>query len=560
VHYPGKSLSRRSLLGLVPLAGAGVALAWSAPAFAAAAEAVAGDKGIDYAWSRPALSAVVSGGYKFVVRYVSWDTTGKNLTASEANSLIAAGLNIVLCWEYQADEVLSGYAKGAQSATEAARQASACGMPSDRPIYFCIDFDATAAQQAAINSYFDGVASVIGRDRTGIYGGYDQVKRTLDAGKATWAWQTYAWSSGQWDSRAQLRQIQNAVTVGGASCDIDQAKADDFGQWPAPQVAAPVIASRYFVYGGLPQYFARSSTGTLGHWYYSKGWVYQDLGGDLAGQPMAYVYEPYDQINVFGRTSSGFLRQWTFTPTGGWKNGDVRHDVASGITGDPAGYTYPDWRQQHIYVRNAGSRLLHVIWDPSNGWSTELLGTNVDGNPAVYQYPAWNQQQVAFRTTDQHLMLYTYAYSTGWTLSDVASDVVGDPAAYIYPDFGQQHVLARVTTGELVRWQYDYATGFKRYGTGLQIDGSAAAYIIPAWQQQQVVVRNAQDDLIELTYTYGSGWTQRDLGSKATGDPVVLPNPGTGQQHIFAPTGPATHVHITWDSKRGWYTETLKES
>ena len=103
-------------------------------------------------------------------------------------------------------------------------------MPGDRPIYFSVDFDATPQQgRAAIDAYFDGVASVLGRARTGAYGGYYVIKRLFDDGKITWGWQTYAWSGGQWDPRAQLRQTQNGVTVAGSSCDIDVATTTTSG-------------------------------------------------------------------------------------------------------------------------------------------------------------------------------------------------------------------------------------------------------------------------------------------------------------------------------------------
>ena len=102
-------------------------------------------------------------------------------------------------------------------------------MPGSRPIYFAIDFDAQTASRATLNAYFDGVASVLGRDRTGAYGGYWPISRLFDAGKIAYGWQTYAWSGGNWDPRAQLRQTQNGIWGGGL--DADQAVADDFGQW-----------------------------------------------------------------------------------------------------------------------------------------------------------------------------------------------------------------------------------------------------------------------------------------------------------------------------------------
>jgi hypothetical protein len=194
--------------------------------------------GVDYAWARPSPASLKAEGYGFVARYLSYDTTGKNLSAGEADELMAAGLDVVSNWEWGAQDALQGYGLGVQHAQAAESQAKADGMPAGRPIYFSIDFDAQPSQQAAINAYFDGVASVLGRNRTGAYGGYGAVSRLFDDGKITWAWQTYAWSYGQWDSRAQLRQIQNGIGPGG-EMDKDQSMVADFGQWGPGTTSAP---------------------------------------------------------------------------------------------------------------------------------------------------------------------------------------------------------------------------------------------------------------------------------------------------------------------------------
>ncbi|WP_394843492.1 DUF1906 domain-containing protein [Pendulispora brunnea] len=195
---------------------------------------IALQRGVDYSWSRPSPSGLRSAGYTFAVRYLSYDTSGshgKILFKPEAEALTAAGVDIVANWEWGADDALDGYNGGVEDAREALRVANNAGMPAGRPIYFSVDFDATPGQQATINSYFDGVISVLGRDRVGGYGGYYVIKRLFDAGKITWGWQTYAWSGGQWDSRAQLRQVQNGVVVAGGEVDIDEAFTEDFGQW-----------------------------------------------------------------------------------------------------------------------------------------------------------------------------------------------------------------------------------------------------------------------------------------------------------------------------------------
>lgn len=195
--------------------------------------------GVDYAWGRPGASALRKAGAVFVCRYLSHDTTGKNLTAAEARELSAAGLWLVVVWESTASRALSGRDGGAADARDAAAQAKACGMPADRPVYFAVDFDATPEQQAAINAYADGAASVLGRGRVGLYGGYWPVKRAFDAKKITFGWQTYAWSGGDWDSRAQLRQYSNDHRINGVGVDYDRAVHDDYGQWKAGGVSAP---------------------------------------------------------------------------------------------------------------------------------------------------------------------------------------------------------------------------------------------------------------------------------------------------------------------------------
>ena len=199
-------------------------------------EAVNTQNGVDYSWYRPSPSTLKADGYLFACRYLSHDTTGKNLSKSEADALIAAGIGVVDNWEDSATDALSGYNLGVSDAQTAQSQASADGAPSTRPIYFSVDFDATSGDMAAITAYFEGVASVIGVDRTGAYGGYYVVSQLFDAGKIKWGWQTYAWSGGQWDARAQLRQVQNGIA--GGQMDLDQAVAADFGQWGA-DVAVP---------------------------------------------------------------------------------------------------------------------------------------------------------------------------------------------------------------------------------------------------------------------------------------------------------------------------------
>lgn len=200
--------------------------------------------GLDYAGGRPDPQAIRAAGFDFVVRYLSDGgpgLPGKLLTPDEADRLRAAGVDIVANWETTADRMLGGYAAGQYDAAVALAQAQACGMSGDRPIYFSADWDAYESQQGVINDYLRGAAEVIGVENVGIYGGYWPLSRALDAGVAHWAWQTDAWSGGNRDDRAQLHQRIGTAVVGGVECDVNEALADDFGQWsyiPAPEQEA----------------------------------------------------------------------------------------------------------------------------------------------------------------------------------------------------------------------------------------------------------------------------------------------------------------------------------
>lgn len=199
--------------------------------------------GVDYAFSpHPSILALRSAKAKFVVRYISNipanDHNGKNLVAAEARALKAARIGIVVVVEYYAKRMLEGQARGREDALHADSVVKSLGMPG-LPIYFAADWDASPADQPGMNAYLEGAASAIGVKRVGLYGGYYPIKRSFDAGKIAYGWQTYAWSGGLWDSRAQLRQYRNSVTLGGASVDYDESAhegpIDDFGQWPRPK-------------------------------------------------------------------------------------------------------------------------------------------------------------------------------------------------------------------------------------------------------------------------------------------------------------------------------------
>ena len=181
--------------------------------------------GVDYSFARPAPSMLVSRGVKHVGRYLH--DSSKGLTRPEYDALRAAGLEVWLIFERDGKELLGGLDAGVEAAKLAEAQRIALGLPA-QPIYFNVDFDAQPTDMPAILSALDGIRGVIGIDRVGLYAGFSVIKAAFDAGRITWGFQTYAWSGGKWDSRAQLQQWANGQW--GGTVDFTRAMTAEYGQ------------------------------------------------------------------------------------------------------------------------------------------------------------------------------------------------------------------------------------------------------------------------------------------------------------------------------------------
>ncbi|GAB3250432.1 DUF1906 domain-containing protein [Kineosporia babensis] len=189
-------------------------------------------QGVDYSFDRPSPEAIKEAGYSFAGRYLA-PNRAKALSKAEADLLIRAGLDIFCVWQAYGDwehDLSGGRDQGIVHAQQAAQQLRECGGPAESPIYFAVDFDAQKAQLPTVGRYFQGVAQVLGVHRTGAYGGINTLKFLFDQHLISYGWQTYAWSRGKWDPRAQLRQVEMGK-VDNAAVDFNVAQNADFGQW-----------------------------------------------------------------------------------------------------------------------------------------------------------------------------------------------------------------------------------------------------------------------------------------------------------------------------------------
>jgi hypothetical protein len=179
--------------------------------------------GIDFAWSSPSAGWMRANGFSFGASYLSYDAS-KNWSSALVSSYTRAGIARVFVWETSANRALEGCGAGQSDARTALSEGARFGF---RALYFAVDFELQPNAYGAVASYFRCVDGVIGVDHTGAYGGISTVRLLFNLHLIAYGWQTYAWSGGRWDPRAQLQQYLN-----GSSFDYDRAVARDYGQTP----------------------------------------------------------------------------------------------------------------------------------------------------------------------------------------------------------------------------------------------------------------------------------------------------------------------------------------
>jgi len=213
---------------------------------------------IDFAERLVSPEQIKAAGYDGALVYVSELRPGatfdfKPVTREFADGLRAQGLHVVSCyqfgkpgWPNSPSDFTRGFDGGVADAQTALRLHGAAGGPDSAPIYFSVDepLGADTWKDLAVQ-WFRGINSVLGVERTGIYGGVHELGWAIADGVVghsttpgfRWAWQTRAWSGGQLEPAAVLfqREVVTATDPGavidGVHVDVDDVLAPDFGQW-----------------------------------------------------------------------------------------------------------------------------------------------------------------------------------------------------------------------------------------------------------------------------------------------------------------------------------------
>ena len=252
-----RPVSRRDALRAATAASALAGLSAAALSSGAPRAAAAAPPLIDFAARQIPAQDIRAAGHAGVVNYVSLSRPGssfgaKPITLPYARSLNAAGLVIVSNYQYgkpggtAPSDFTRGYAGGVADARTAWQLHTAAGGGRSAPVFFTIDedIDRNTWNTVALQ-WFRGINSVLGVQRTGVYGGIDVCQWAIADGVIgqsgipgyRWAWQTRAWSGNRIHPAAVLYQrvVDTASNpgplVGGMRVDVNDVMARDCGQW-----------------------------------------------------------------------------------------------------------------------------------------------------------------------------------------------------------------------------------------------------------------------------------------------------------------------------------------
>jgi hypothetical protein len=172
----------------------------------------AGAKLIDFSDRLVPVDQIAAAGYAGAVVYVAASRPGANfdfkpVTRDYADALRTAGLHVVSNFQYgkpgwpTPSDYTRGYDGGVADAHTAMDLHAAAGGPASAPIFFSIDEDISAdIWKTVALQWFRGINSVVGIERTGIYGSAnacslaiaDNVIGHSSTAGHRWAWQARA--------------------------------------------------------------------------------------------------------------------------------------------------------------------------------------------------------------------------------------------------------------------------------------------------------------------------------------------------------------------------------
>ena len=328
-------------------------------------------EGVDF-YSPEALTPaqLVAANRRAVLRYIA-PGNPKGATPQEVHGDIWGGVSVGFIFESWANRSLGGAQAGINDGTLSGQWLSSIGAPDGVCAYWAVDFDAQSWQLASIEAYAKGFRQGLDRRyRTGVYGGLYICTALLNSASVDLAWQTLAWSYGQWEPRAVVRQTSITDSIDGVSVDDDWLMAADWGQWvahgepavkppaapPAPTVTPTTVEDFINMTVSDPEFAVRFMHRFLLHEDLSDDTTYENtIKAIKDGQSLGSIFEAI-QASPQGQQVLAAERTQIGLDSGGYK--------ALGAVGANGTLSSVDYGSYHgALYRESGGQYFHII-DP----------------------------------------------------------------------------------------------------------------------------------------------------------------------------------------------------
>lgn len=270
-----------------------------------------------------------------------------------------------------------------------------------------------------------------------------------------------------------------------------------------------VEANQAFVTTYQQHFFARKSTGELGHWFWdSRDGLHRDRwASGVAGPPVAVLYG--SQQHAFWRSVDGRLEHSYWDSTGGY------HDTwATGLAGDPAALVNGD--AQHVWAVDADGNLQHRWWSPGQPLRANTWGAGLTGRPSPLLV-ADAEHVIARTTTDNRLRHIWWTGPQGFQSETFGDNVTGDPVVAQLGD--AQHVWAVTTGGVLRHWWWNARDGWQSDVWGSDATGRPA--FLQVGDAQHVWFRSTTGALEHTWWQPGHPLQHDTWGTGITTDPTA---------------------------------------
>lgn len=346
-------------------------------------------------------AAIKAAGYAGVVGYFSGRRPGaewmlaKPLTRDYCDRLRATGLEIVSNYQFgkgDTSDWKGGFDAGVYHARIALANHVAAGGPPDRPLFAPVDSNPSLDEwNSQIAPFLHGWESVVGHERTGMYGNARCIDWALEDGVATWFWQ-HNWSgdpSINGDHPAahihQIRIDQDAVA--GVAVDVNITLKDDYGQWSKAVASPPVSPSipttaPEVVTVNQPAFIELDRMGNSGssrHGARITNFLLHTQEGDGTAESLAtYLNDPSHDASYHYTVRDGVVADVVDTDLGSWSVLDANpYTINLCFAGSRAGWSREDWLSIEDDVRIAA--WIAVQDAKKYGFSTDVIA------PPYYQ-------------------------------------------------------------------------------------------------------------------------------------------------------------------------------